>query len=178
MKISSINTNAANFGGGFYVTDQGAYELAKEFVEKPELEEQFMDNIVKPLKNSNGFVLYNGYSTDFKCADGLKSCVLRGTNWYNSSEPPYILGLIVQDYSRNVYYRHSDLIPTKIFANAGILNKIEAAKNIVMDREYLMDKQAIKVYSKAHENESVEEKAERFREVFKPDEEIQKHFTF
>ena len=132
MQVHSI-ANQQNFGMAFKVNKKGAYKLANDFVNSPQLETKFMEKIVAPLNKAEADVMYNGYSTMFKHnADEYYSTVVH-------SSPSEIVTMPlggVSAYSRNVYRPQdgSKLNYTHDFSGLDYaFAEIEAAKNIALN---------------------------------------------
>ena len=79
MQVHSI-ANQQHFGMAFKVNKVGAYNLACDFVNNPQLEAKFMEKIVAPLEKADADVVYNGYSAMFRHnADGYYSTVVQSS---------------------------------------------------------------------------------------------------
>lgn len=164
MAIDRIGSNPVSFRG-FYADTKSAYILASEFIGKPELERKFMHNIFKPLSETKLYdVFVNGGTPAIisKDSNNIMTVLLPG------STTDHTLGVVWDNalFARNNLRRISAMIPTSNFKNDGyLLHVIEAAKNIVMDREAAATKNALKDYASIA-TESVEEKAARLRNIF------------
>ncbi len=165
MAIDKIGSNQTSFRG-FYADGKASYNLACELVGKPSLEKKFIENIVKPLSQTklyHVFVYGDNAGIINKEGKGIMSVILPG------SAADRTLGT-VYDHElscRMGLRRTSDVIPTENFKNDGYLfHQIETAKNIVMDKEALATSSAVEAYSKIAA-ETVEEKANRFEQIFK-----------
>lgn len=164
MKVQTIQTMAPCSFGAFRLKESGAQSLAEEFVKNPELEAKFMLNIAKPLEESDGDVVYNGYNVSYDYPNCRRGSIVHANNYKLS--PEYGLAVVAENYSKNVYRRMSDVKPTNEFMDRYPFNEIEAAKNIILDCDGYYNKLAAKEYLKAHKNETVEEKAERLQKNF------------
>ncbi len=164
MAIDRIGSNPVSFRG-FYADAKGSFNLAAEFVGKPELERKFMQNIFKPLSETKLYdVIIHGGTPAITTKDGrnIMSVLLPG------SSADHTIGLVWDNAlsSRVSLRRNSAVIPTSNFANDGyLLHIIEAAKNIVIDREAMVSKGAVEAYSSIA-TETVEQKAARFENIF------------
>lgn len=158
MRINNIQNNTPSFNG-FFLDRYGAQVLAEKFVKNPELEERFMEGIVKPLDNSVCDVFYNGYNAMVK---GPKDKNPLKILFSNKTLDQSNLGTVYENHSRNIYRRRSPITPTRMFEEHYPLDEIEAAKNIAIDKDFEECSEAMTKYSA----ETVYEKAERLAQRF------------
>lgn len=161
MRINSILNNPQCSFGSFKVVEYGAQALAEEFVKNPELEAKFMLNIAKPLEESDGEVVYDGNNVYYKHPQESRAGSIVGRG--NDRD---VLAVVAENYSRNGYRKLTDIRPTNVFRNHYPLNEIEAAKNIILDKDCFYNKIAAAKYAEAHKNETIEEKTARLKKRF------------
>ena len=59
MRINSVNNYTQSFTS-FKVTEEGKKDLARKFAKDPEYEQEFVENIIKPLSYTMSDVIYDG----------------------------------------------------------------------------------------------------------------------
>lgn len=162
MRINSISNHTPCSFGSFKIVDYGAQALAEEFVKNPELEAKFMLNVAKPLESSDGEVVYDGNNVYYKHPQESRG----GSIVYEAGNDRNILAVVAENYSRNGYRKLTEVRPTNVFRNHYPLNEIEAAKNIILDKDCFYNKIAAAKYAEAHKNETIEEKTARLKKRF------------
>lgn len=165
MAIDKVGSSPVSFGN-FYADIIGSAKLASKFVDNPKLEEKFFQNIVEPLshtKKYNVFVEGERVGIINKEGEGVMRIIEPGSSVNRT------LG-VVYDYEnnyRNVIRSGSQVVPTHIFENDEyFLRDIEAAKNIIFDREAIANVNAKGLYTKIAE-ETQGQKSQRFAQMFK-----------
>lgn len=132
MRITNIQNNNTPTSKGFRVTPEGAVKLANDFVKNPDLENRFIEHIVKPLKNTNTDVVFDGYSTYYKNLDGKYSSIVQA---YKNSKDVIVRETCgPRKWIRDIFRpkNNTTLEPVKEF-NEYPYNEIEAAKNIAQN---------------------------------------------
>jgi len=134
MRINSIQSTNQPAFNGFRATSNGVVRLANDFVKNPELEKQFVEHIVKPLKNTNTDVLFDGYSTHYKTLDGGYSTIIQA--YKNSNEVIVKPASGPNKWSRSIFRPKGDtpLEPVTEFESYPY-KEFEAAKNIAKNIE-------------------------------------------
>ncbi len=162
MNINAISNVSQCSFGSFKVVEYGAQSLAEEFVQNPNFEADFMLNIAKPLEESDGEVIFDGNQVFYKHPKENQSGSIVQANG-NSRD---VLAIVAENYSRNAYRKLTNTNTTNVFRNHYPLNEIEAAKNIILDKDCFYNKIAAEKYAEAHKNETVQEKTERLQKRF------------